>query len=138
MQEIRYETGLSTEEKYQPPQRMPPKFEEREALPVRPVIKQQQVKTQIKQKEDYKIKHDLVLQEAGIRDVIIKIKLEASHAAAERQEILVELDRMKAELRNTRLYDPFGNSSSYYRPYKPPENKFVGLSYAGKNIVSSN
>ena len=132
-QEIRYESGFTVEESYQPaPYRPPPKVEEREAAP--PL--RQPFRQPTRPKEDYKIKHDLVLQEAGIRDIILKIKSEASHAAAERNEILIELDRMKAELRNTRIYDPFTNSSAYYRPYKPPENKFVTLSSAGKNIIN--
>lgn len=133
-QEIRYETGAA-DEKYEPVQvyRPPPQFEEREAMPMRTSVIRQPVKV----KDDFKTKHDLVLQEAGIRDIILKIRSEANHAAAERQEILIELDKMKSELRNTRLYDPFGASSAYYRPYKSPENKFLTFSSAGKSIVNN-
>ena len=123
---MRYETGMPVEDVYKPT-RPPPKHEEREAPPVRTLTKHAS-----KTKEDYKVKHELVLQEAGIRDIIMKIKSEASHAAAERQDILADLDRMKAELRNTRLYDPFAaiyNSKQYRPDYK--------LSYAGKSIVNN-
>lgn len=127
--EIRYETGFN-EEKYEIPSRPPPKIEERETPPPSwPVVKHQVAKP----KEDYKIKHDLVFQEAGIRDVIIKIRSEASHAAAERQEILAELERMKSELRLNRQYDPYSSSKAY----KPVVNRYIPFTSAGKSIITN-
>ena len=138
-QEIRFETGMVVEDRYEPrtvyeppPKRPPPKVEEREAYPVRKTVKKQ-----TKPKEEYRVRHEVVLQEAGIRDIIHQIKAEASHAAAERQEIIQDLERMKFELRNTRLYDPYSYSYSYNRPlYEDSSVKYKTFASAGKSIVN--
>jgi hypothetical protein len=135
LQEIRFETGFVEENSFQPtryePPRPPPKVEEREAYPVR-----KPTKMITKPREDYRIRHEIILQEAGIRDIIHQIKAEANHAAAERQEILQDLERMKFEIKNTRVFDPFSYSFNYSRPFYLESNRFMSFSNAGKSIVN--
>lgn len=144
-QELRYESGLTLEDNYkpQPKSKVQETQETREVYnnykPVQTDKKQAYKENKpVKKKEDYRMNHENTLQEAGIKDITLKIRSEATYAAKERQEVLNDLERMKAEIRSTRIFDPFAPSSLYAQAYKPPENRSIQLSYAGKGIINNN
>ncbi|OMJ66779.1 hypothetical protein SteCoe_36259 [Stentor coeruleus] len=148
-QEIRYEAGLPLEEKYEPPfipevkEKSQPevkivvKNEEKNPMPIQMPIRHAK-KISYKYHEDLELKHQNELKEAGIRDMIIRIKSEATNAAEERQELLKDLERMKAEIRNTRIFDPTSQSYLYNQNYYKPDFRSGQLSKAGKGIIGFN
>lgn len=154
-QEIRYEAGLPLEEKYDPPpvpqakaklnakpQPEPKdvvKSEEKIPMPMQmPMPIRYSKKISYKHQDDFELKHENELKEAGIRDTIMRIRSEATHAAEERQEILKDLEKMKAEIRSTRIFDPMAQSYLYSQNYYKPDYRSGQLSQAGKGIIGSN
>lgn len=138
--EIRFEAGIPLEDHYEeapiyenprPKPKALPKAEEYEVYPIRQQVSIKKTRVQ----DDYRVRHEIVLQEAGIRDIIHQIKSEASHAAAERQEIIQDLERMKFELKNTRIFDPFSYSVNNYRPSYQDNSKYTTFKSAGNSIV---
>ncbi|OMJ80523.1 hypothetical protein SteCoe_19219 [Stentor coeruleus] len=148
-QEIRYEAGLPLEEKYEPPPVQQVKFkpqpepkvvvknEEKTPMPIQMPIRPNK-KISYRHQEDFELKHENELKEAGIRDTIMRIRSEATHAAEERQEILKDLERMKSEIRNTRIFDPMAQSYLYNQNYYKPDYRSGQLSQAGKGIIGNN
>ncbi|OMJ81823.1 hypothetical protein SteCoe_17645 [Stentor coeruleus] len=86
--------------------------------------------------KDYQGRHENALQEAGIRELIKKIRSDAMTAVVERQEVIHELETIKNEIRNSRILDPFAYKSPYVQAYQP-DYRSLQLAYAGKGIITN-